>query len=155
MGKSALSTRELYSLDIAVRTLLRDPRWGYGTYLVGTAATQETYRDVDVRTILPDDEFDAVFGGRPHLWSTFCFLAAEWLARQTGLPIDYQVQRQSDANAKHPGPRNALGIGRYYAGAGDATSWDICICSHSATDHHVGCLKHDCDCENFVSEEGR
>ena len=31
----------------------------------------------------------------------------------TGLPIDFQIQRQSEANEKHDGPRSALGIHRH------------------------------------------
>lgn len=129
--KSGLTTRDLHALDRAVFALFGGRRHAYahlgdflnGTYLVGTAQTSTNYRDVDVRTILADDVFDTTFpdGG---MWSTFCFLAADWLSRQTGLPIDYQVQRQSEANAEYDGPRNPLGTGRGFAGYGDAGPFD-------------------------------
>lgn len=103
------------------------PDWH--TYLVGTAQTGGDYRDVDVRTILRDDEFDAVFGARPDLWEAWCFTTCAWLKAATGLPVDYQVQRMTEANEKHHGGgRNPLGSvartrihGRQYAGRGDAT----------------------------------
>ena len=125
--KSALTTLQLHILDRAVATII-PPDWD--TYLVGTAHTGGEYRDVDVRTILPDEEFDAVFRLRRDLWGSWCFAVGSWLAMTTALPIDYQVQRRTEANAKYPGPgnRNPLGLGRQrpeyareYAGGGDAT----------------------------------
>lgn len=119
--KSGLTTLELHVLDVACR-----PIWAAfgGTYLVGTAQTGGPFRDVDVRTILYDDDFDRMFGGEggKAVWSLFCLSVALMLAQQTGLPIDYQVQRMTEANAKYDGRRNALGMGgRVYAGGGDAT----------------------------------
>ena len=130
--KSGLSTRDLHALDRAVYALFGGRRDVYsylsefleGTYLVGTAQTGGEYRDVDVRTILADDVFDARFPDGA-MWSTFCFLAADWLRAQTGLPVDYQVQRQTQANAKYDGPRNPIGTGRGFAGYGDATPFDV------------------------------
>ena len=118
--KSGLSTRDLHALDVACLFLVG--LFGAGrVYLVGTAQTGGEYRDVDVRAILPDDEFDAMFGGQPVLWSKFCFLASDWLAHQTGLPVDFQVQRRTEANEKYDGRRNPVGTGRMFAGGGDAT----------------------------------
>ena len=117
--KSGLSTRDIHALDVAC-TFLVGLFGAHRVYLVGTAQTGGEYRDVDVRAILPDDEFDEMFGGQPVLWSKFCFLASDWLSRQTGLPVDFQVQRRSDAE-RHEGPRNPVGTGRMFAGGGDAT----------------------------------
>lgn len=127
--RRTLTTLELHLLEQACR-----PVWeGFGTgtagctYLVGTAQTGGEYRDVDVRTILPDDEFDALFGQGDRngeaLWSLVCSAIGKMLADQTGLPIDYQIQRMTEANEKYPdGGRNPLGAGRrLYAGGGDAT----------------------------------
>ena len=121
--KSGLTTRDLAALDKAVSAL---PWIADGwTYLVGTAQTGGEYRDVDVRTIVPNDEFDRLFSDAA-LWSTVCFLAADWLSRQTGLPVDYQIQRQTEANEKHSGSRNPLGFrSAVYAGGGDATPFDV------------------------------
>lgn len=128
--KSGLTTLDLYLLERACV-----PVWaGFGsgtagsTYLVGTAQTGTKYRDVDVRTILHDDEFDRLFNADDcngeALWSLLCVAIGRMLAEQTGLPIDYQIQRQSEANEKYQGQRNPVGHGRrVYAGGGDATAF--------------------------------
>lgn len=96
---------------------------GQPPYLVGSSTSKEDWRDVDVRSILPDDEFDARFPSQPQ-WSLFCLGVTELLCRMTGLPVDYQVQRMSEANAKYHGPRNPIGTrGRWFAGGGDATPY--------------------------------
>lgn len=119
-----LTTYDLYRLDLAVAPLRRafaGCRPG-GTYLVGSVERGEVYRDVDVRTILPDADFDALFGGSQSLWEVFCLGVTAWMREQTGLPIDYQVQRLTEANEQHSGPRNSLSGGaRQFAGGGDAT----------------------------------
>lgn len=96
---------------------------GFGCYLVGSALERRDHRDVDVRYIMDDDEFDAMFraGGttRDAYWSLICLSVSVWLREQTGLPVDFQIQRQSDCNAdpqnegKH---RDALGIFHHYPG---------------------------------------
>lgn len=128
--KSGLTTLELHLLEQACR-----PVWaGFGsgaagsTYLVGTAQTGGKHRDVDVRTILPDEEFDRLFGAEDRngkaLWSLLCCAIGKMLADQTGLPIDYQIQRMTEANEKYQGNRNPVGHGhRVYAGGGDATAF--------------------------------
>ncbi len=119
--KSGLTTLELHVLDVACR-----PVWeAFGsTYLVGTAQTGGPFRDVDVRTILTDAEFDRLFGdGGKAVWGLICLSVGLMLAQQTGLPIDYQIQRMTEANETYPGGnRNPVGMGhRVYAGGGDAT----------------------------------
>ena len=122
---SGLTTSELHRLDRACIDL--NLAFGRRTYLVGTAFDGATFRDVDVRTILDDDEFDAIFGTRPDLWGMFCLATSVYLQETTGLRVDYQVQRLTEANEKHNGPRNPLGqivtkhVGRQFAGLGDAT----------------------------------
>ncbi len=87
-------------------------------YLVGSALNRREYRDVDVRVILTDEDFAARFGegmiATEHLTNpplaamnmAFSALGAE----VTGLPIDFQVDQMTRANAEHDGPRNALGL---------------------------------------------
>ena len=119
-SKMGLTTRELAVLNHAAR-----PIWAAfrDTYLVGTAESGGPYRDVDVRTILSDEDFDRMFGGNRALWHLVCLTVGGWLAQQTGLPIDYQVQRMTEANAQFSGSRNPLGMphDRWIAGGGDAT----------------------------------
>lgn len=77
---------------------------GFGTYLVGSCLERADFRDVDVRCILPDEQFAAL----PCI-DTLNACVSEWLRQRTGLPIDFQFQAQTDANAKYPGKRHGLG----------------------------------------------
>ena len=90
--------------------------FGHTAYQVGSSLTDKSWRDVDVRLILPDEEYAAMGFGVPDncqsnekwvaLVRAFCALGREI----TGLPIDFQIQQMSDAN-KNPasdGPRSAL-----------------------------------------------
>lgn len=99
--------------------------FGSPPYLVGSATERSDYRDVDLRLILEDDEFDRLFGDRVHLWSLICLSIAQHLVEVTGLPIDFQIQRMTEANEKYPdGARNPMGMRkRPLAGGGDATPW--------------------------------
>jgi hypothetical protein len=92
-------------------------------YLVGSALERARFRDVDLRTILPDDEWDALFADKPRLWSLCCLSVSHYLTDLTGLPVDYQVQRRTEANEKFGGRmRNPMGMrARLFAGGGDAT----------------------------------
>ena len=85
-------------------------------YLVGSAARGKTWRDVDVRLMLPDEEFDVLFpdcrspGHLNGRWSLICAAISELGRQRTGLPIDFQIQRTTDANARYDGVRHALGM---------------------------------------------
>ena len=90
--------------------IIRD-YFGYVAYHVGSSLDRKDWRDVDVRLILPDDEFEEMFGRVKNVSNKK--LAAITLAfsalgkEMTGLPIDFQIQPQSYANT-YPGPRSAL-----------------------------------------------
>jgi len=87
--------------------------FGHTAYQVGSSLTRKDWRDVDVRLILPDDEFAARFGDNQSA-ETNKKLAAVTLAfatlgaQMTGLPIDFQIQPQSWANERYPHTRSAL-----------------------------------------------
>lgn len=121
---SHLSTLELHELDEACRPFLE--AFGEHPYLVGSSSQRRDFRDVDVRLILADDEYDALFADRPGLWALLSRLGSSHLRAKTGLPVDFQVQRQSEANAKYgnlgENPRNPLGSRSLlsFAGGGDA-----------------------------------
>lgn len=117
-----LTTTELHRLDIAVQPLLALD--SHGVMLVGSVSERPDFRDVDVRLILHDEDFDRLFGHTPELWSVFSYAVSRMLAADTGLAIDFQVQRMTEANEKHSGPRNSLGSrARHamFANRGDAT----------------------------------
>ena len=70
-------------------------------FLVGSALESDEYRDVDVRVILDDEQFNEIFGGSvPYgvnpLWSLVTTAISEYLCKRTGLPVDFQIQRRSD-----------------------------------------------------------
>lgn len=102
-----LTTLELHLLDRACVSLA--VAFG-GVYLVGTAQDGEGSRDVDVRVILPDEEFDKHFAGNRPLWGVMCLAIGLQLRAETGLPVDFQIQRMTEANERHAGKqRNPLG----------------------------------------------
>jgi hypothetical protein len=90
--------------------------FGHLPYLVGSSAVGKEWRDVDVRLMLPDDEFDTLFPDhmRPSRcdgkWSLLCAAISELGRIRTGLPIDFQIQRTTDANEQYDGIRHALGL---------------------------------------------
>ena len=85
-------------------------------YQVGSSLAGRDWRDVDVRLILDDDEFAAMFPDYARIsqldpkWALLCDALSEIGRQMTGLPIDFQIQSMTDANGKHDGPRNALGL---------------------------------------------
>jgi hypothetical protein len=117
VGKFGTGMPSTLQLDL-YGELINDA-WGQIAYLVGSATqTKVGWRDVDVRLILPDEEYEAIFlhptVAQPlrydPTWRAHC-LAWSLLGREmTGLPIDFQIQHQSVANQAYDGPRFALGL---------------------------------------------
>jgi hypothetical protein len=88
-------------------------------YHVGSSLAKRDYRDVDVRLMLPDEEYDRIFGAGDWAnayWSLLCTSISLWLRQQSDLPIDFQIQRRTQANEMHKGKRSALGIFIDYPG---------------------------------------
>jgi hypothetical protein len=88
--------------------------FGEVPYHVGSSLHSKDYRDVDVRLLLPDEEFARLFG-RPESAEVNTKLAAYTLAfaalgqQMTGLPIDFQIQTLTHANSRYGGQiRSAL-----------------------------------------------
>lgn len=116
-----------FNLNQACRVLHEAFPDAWGIFLVGSSLRTRDYRDVDVRCILPDDAFDRLFPGTGNgpwwnaLWSVMCSSISLQLSQQSGLPIDFQIQRATQANAEYPGEkRNAIGLFLMPA-QGDAT----------------------------------
>lgn len=84
--------------------------FGHPPYMVGSALTRPDYRDIDLRLILPDSTFDRSWRN-PVKVRLMNRALSTWGQRETGLPIDFQIQRQSAANEKYPNEaRNPMGV---------------------------------------------
>ena len=101
----------------------RQPRtWTRGQNRAASGDRQHRpdFRDVDIRTILADDHYDELFKDREFFWSIVCLGISSYLSDVSGLPVDYQIQRMTEANEKHDKPRCAMGLGAVlFAGGGD------------------------------------
>lgn len=96
---------------------------GFGhCYLVGSSLVRADWRDVDVRFIMGDDDFAALFPGanlvpctweQDQRWLLLTSWCSKWLSDQSGLPVDFQFQPQTHANERHKGLRSALGMKIY------------------------------------------
>lgn len=92
--------------------------FGGPPYHVGSSLTEKRdWHDVDIRTILSDEEYETWDLGdpkRPHdnlKWVSLCLAYSALGSFLTGLPIDFQIQQQSDANKTfEKQPRSAIGI---------------------------------------------
>ena len=89
---------------------------GFGCYLVGSCLERPDWRDVDVRCILSDDGFAALFPDAGQHWEQdarwllLTISISERLSKLSGLPVDFQFQPQTHANERHPGNRHAIGF---------------------------------------------
>lgn len=88
-----------------------------GIYIVGSAILRSDWRDVDLRLILKDEEFERLFPDAGQHWEqdprwlVLTIAISERLSKVTGLPIDFQFQPQSTANRMHGGkPRCPVGM---------------------------------------------
>lgn len=94
--------------------------FGHMAYWVGSSLGPEktAWRDVDVRLLLPDDVYESMGFGAVKDYPHNTHTNARWVSTVlawscfgkhiTGLPIDFQIQPLSWANAKEPGSRGAL-----------------------------------------------
>ena len=90
-------------------------------YRVGSSLETTAWRDVDIRLILDDEAYERWgFGDprRPHnnrRWVAFTLAFTAIGREMTGLPVDFQIQQRTQANAEHSGKRSALGLTRMIA----------------------------------------
>lgn len=103
-----------FALELACKQL--NEAFDGQCYLVGSALERAGWRDIDVRLMMDDNAFGALFPGVGEHWEfdprwlIMTVAISKWLSDQTGLPVDFQFQPQTHANARHKGPRNALGL---------------------------------------------
>jgi hypothetical protein len=90
--------------------------FGKPAYLVGSALYGKQWRDVDVRLILDDEEYEALKLGNPKdphrngKWVALVMAFSALGTKMTGLPIDFQIQQRSWANEKYDKERNPIGF---------------------------------------------
>lgn len=78
--------------------------FGETPYHVGSSVFGKQWRDVDVRLLLPDEEYERLGLGdpaHPHenaKWVSLVMAFSALGKTMTGLPIDFQIQQQSYAN---------------------------------------------------------
>jgi hypothetical protein len=89
--------------------------FGAFPYHVGSSVNNKVWRDVDVRLILPDEEYENLFGSfNEHTeflnlkWQSLCLAFSSLGKEMTGLPIDFQIQQMTFANEKYPIGRSCL-----------------------------------------------
>jgi len=120
----------------------------FGCYLVGSSLKKRDFRDVDVRMIMDDEGYDHMFkndhGYTNPLWSLMCTTISAWLSAQSGLPIDFQIQRRSHANRDHAKKdghdRQPLGIFNDYPGT-RPTDLKTCEYAHRKDEPCYGALQ--------------
>lgn len=120
---SHLSPRQMFLLDQACKPIAE--AFGQVPYLVGSSVRRDgdSPRDIDVRLILFDKKYKKLHKVLGPEGIYFLGLAiGEYLASRTNLPIDFQIQEMTAANAQHGGGvRNPLGTRPLSAYAGDTT----------------------------------
>ncbi len=112
---SYIGAPAVFKLELACKEILH-AFGGFGCYHVGSSLDRPDWRDVDVRQIMSDDDFAQLFPKAGQHWEhdtrwlllTTCI--SDRLQKLTGLPIDFQFQPQTHANAVHIGKRYALGL---------------------------------------------
>src|SRR5262252_6924687 len=103
--------------------------WGFSLYrafdhmpyLVGSSIRGKEWRDVDVRIMLPDEEWVRLFGETidryPRRmigpWAVICTAISVWGREWTRLPIDFQFQTMAEGN-KEGGAVDRVPIGMGY-----------------------------------------
>lgn len=96
----------LHRLDLACHHIRKVFGGFNGPFLVGSVQerTAGPGSDVDLRLILDDEEYDALMSGTPDGFATLLdFALGAYVRELTGLPIDFQVQRRTEANERHKG----------------------------------------------------
>lgn len=109
----------IFALELACQAL--NQAFDETCYLVGSSLARSDWRDIDVRMIMDDESFGVLFpsarmDGGPAYWEfdsrwlIMTIAISGHLSKAAGLPIDFQFQPRTHANAAHKGPRHALGL---------------------------------------------
>ncbi len=101
-----LTVNQYFDLDHACKILSQT--FHYNVYLVGSVLTKPNFRDVDLRCMLEDEDYDKLFMSPykdlncDHMRQVMNISISAWLKSVTGLPIDFQFQKTSEANKEYP-----------------------------------------------------
>lgn len=124
-----LTVEQLWRLAHSLRPV-EDAFGGSTAYLVGSVLERQDWRDVDVRIILPDIDYNRIFVPDPNrdLSDQFRMLMqtsiSHMLSSQTLLPIDFQIQSQSNMTEEEQRrPRNPAGYCRPYVDSDFVPQW--------------------------------
>jgi hypothetical protein len=90
----------------------------HSVYHVGSSLLKddENWRDVDIRVMLDDDEWEKLGLLEPSKchhdpkWRALCIIFSHYGRHLTGLPIDFQIQRAKEANDEFKNSRSWLGV---------------------------------------------
>src|SRR5690349_14218100 len=76
-----------------------NPIGSYGCFHVGSSLAKRDFRDVDIRIIMRDEDYDRLFPNdgeetqyRSAFWSLLRLTISDWLSKASGLPVDFQIQ---------------------------------------------------------------
>jgi len=119
MTASYLSPPDFHRLNWACRPIKE--AFGSPPYLVGSVLTRPDYRDIDLRLILDDEVYEAMFSerddglGHRKTRPTLLLLniaISDLIQRSANppAPIDFQFQSMTEANVPEHGERNPMGM---------------------------------------------
>lgn len=90
--------------------------YGGYVYLVGSALWKKEPRDIDIRLILPDEQFEILIGNvnswiyqietgqwkeECYKWSKMCTQETHYFWHETGLNIDFQIYPESFSRKRY------------------------------------------------------
>jgi len=87
-------------------------------YMVGSALTRPDWRDIDLRMMMSDADFEREFPDAhdngawefDSKWMLLTSAISGHLSKITGLPVDFQFQPMTFANEHHRGRRHPMGM---------------------------------------------
>ncbi len=105
---SYLSTVQWFNLNMCGSNIFK--LLGFNVYLVGSCLYRKDFRDIDLRCIYLDEVFEnSIIGSTDSTRRMFGMIIGDWLSSRTGLPIDFQFQKSSEAKEYEDRKRVYLG----------------------------------------------
>lgn len=123
---SYVGAPEFFSLSLTLKPVV-EAFGEHACYVVGSSLERPDHRDVDIRLILGDAKWEALFGTYPLsgelslFWCLICTAISEYIEKRTGLNIDFQIQSMTQANGKAHGKKRREPVGCFVSG--DEPEW--------------------------------